>query len=146
MDENLPDFVAHALQQSTPENRHIDLGSVPDSIIEYFNRNNDIDLTGYKFTIDIYAIRHIMKSHGNAVKEEARGQKSVTVEDFGLIYQIVTKSDVVFYDGQNKIGRDVIQFQKLIGDQYIILKEIRTGRKQLALNSMRVIHKKRNQD
>ena len=77
-------------------------------------------------------------------KEESRGQEAVVPEDFELINQVVTTPDIVFYGGKNRIGRDVIQFQKQIGDQYIIVQEIRTGRKQLALNSMRIIKTKRN--
>jgi hypothetical protein len=78
-------------------------------------------------------------------KEQKRGQEAVTIDHFSLIHAIVTEPDVVFYDGKNRIGRDVLQFQKRIGELYIILKEVRTGRKQLALNSMRIIKAKRNQ-
>lgn len=145
MEEVLSEFITYASARTTPENRQIVLGPVPLAVIERIAGENGIDLNEYVFTIDVYAIRHILKSHGNATKEEARGQRAVTAEDFSLIHQIVTEPDVVFYDGKNRIGRDVIQFQKRIGDRYIILKEVRTGRKQLALNSMRIIKARRSQ-
>ena len=85
-----------------------------------------------------------MKSHSNVEKEAARGQKAVSMDDFGLILEVIRQPDIVFYDGKNKIGREVLQFQKQIGEQYVILKEVRTGKKQLALNSMRIIKTKRN--
>ncbi|MBD2751753.1 PBECR3 domain-containing polyvalent protein [Spirosoma validum] len=146
MQEGLSEFIKESLRQSLPENKQIILGTVPDSIVQQVVIECGIDLTNYMFTIDTYAIRHIMKSHGNPQKKEARGQKAITTDDFELIYQIINDSDVVFYDGKNRIGREVIQFQKRIGDRYIILKEVRNGRKQLALNSMRIIKIKRNQD
>lgn len=146
MQESLPEFITESLRQLSPENKQIILGSVPDSIVQQLIIECGVDLTNYVFTIDIYAVRHIMKSHGNSQKEEARGQKAVTANDFELICQIINEPDVVFYDGKNRLGREIIQFQKRVGDRYIILKEVRTGRKQLALNSMRIIKIKRNQD
>ncbi|CAN5674822.1 hypothetical protein BH09BAC4_BH09BAC4_12500 [soil metagenome] len=146
MEESLSDFIAESLKQPVPQNKQIVLGPVPETIVQRLFIESGINLTGFEFTVDIYAIRHIIKSHGNVQKEDARGQKAITAEDFSLIYEVITEPDVIFFDGKNRIGRDVIQFQKRIDDRYIILKEVRTGRKQLALNSMRIIKMKRNQD
>lgn len=146
MQESLSKFIAESLKQLPSENKQILLGPVLDFVVQQLVLESDVDLTDYMFTIDSYAVRHIMKSHGDPQKEEAHGQKAVAADDFELIRQIVNEPDVVFYDGKNRIGRDVIQFQKRIGDHYIILRELRAGRKQLALDSMRIIKIKRNQD
>ncbi len=103
-----------------PDTKQIVLGPVPDLIIQQLISESNIDLTDYVFVIDRYSVRHIMKSHGNAEKEKMRGQRAVTASDFELTYQIVTEPDVVFYNGKNRIGRDVLQFQKRIGEHYII--------------------------
>lgn len=145
MEGPISDFIEYCLQQAQPENKLIVLGQVSEAVVERLIQESNIDLTGYVFTVDVYAVKHILKSHGNAQKEEKRGQRAVEADHFDLIYSIVSEPDVVFYDGKNRIGRDVLQFQKRIGDQYIILKEVRTGRKQLALNGMRIIQAKRNQ-
>ncbi|WP_375446772.1 hypothetical protein [uncultured Fibrella sp.] len=145
MTEDLSEFITYCLSPNPPENKQIVLGPIPLLVIEKVLLDSGIDLTDYVFTIDVYAIRHIMKSHGNKLREEARGQKAITVYDFNLLHGIVSQPDIVFYDGLNRIGRDVLQFQKRIGDLHIILKEVRTGKKQLALNSMRIIKAKWNQ-
>jgi hypothetical protein len=145
MTEQLPDFVVYSLQPVQPENRQLVLGPVADSVVEQLLDTNGVNLSGYVHMVDIYAIRHIMKSHGNEQKEAMRGQKAVSVSDFEQLTVILSEPDVVFYDGRNKIGRDVFQFHKRIGDLYVVLQEVRTGKRQLALNSMRIIRAKRNQ-
>ena len=66
------------------------------------------------------------------------------IEDIKRIFEILTQPDVVFRDGKNKIGLDVIQFQKTIDDRYLAINEVRTGKKMLALNTMRIIKTKKN--
>ena len=145
MSDDLTPFITYCLSPAPPENKQIVLGPIPPHVIEKVLLDSSIDLTNYVFTIDVYAVRHIMRSHGNKLKEEARGQKAITVDDFNLLYTIVSQPDTVFYDGLNRIGREVLQFQKRVDDLHVILKEVRTGKKQLALNSMRLIKTKRNQ-
>jgi hypothetical protein len=125
-------------------NKVVLLGQIPDEIAEKLLTDYDLEVLGFNFSIDVYAIKHILKSHGNVEKELKRGQKSVTTEDIKMIPEIINQPDVVFYDGKNRLGLDVIQFQKMIGDHYLIVKEIRTGKKMLALNSMRIIKTKKN--
>ena len=145
MSDDLTAFITYCLSPDPPENKQIVLGPIPSLVIEKVLLDSSIDLTSYVFTIDVYAVRHIMKSHGNKLKEEVRGQKAITVDDFNLLYDIVSQPDTVFYDGLNRIGREVLQFQKQVGDLHIILKEVRTRKRQLALDSMRIIKTKRNQ-
>jgi hypothetical protein len=97
--------------------------------------------------IDAYAIKHILKNHSDKVKENLRGQNIITEEDLELLPEVLINPDLVFYDGKNNIGKDTFQFQKQIGDKYIVIKEVRSKNKHLALNTMRIILKKeKNQD
>jgi len=97
-----------------------------------------LDLTGHIHTADNYAVRHTMKSHGDAPIEIGRGQIAVTLADFDMIGQIVSSPDDVFADGKNKIGRDVVVFVKVIdGTGYRYVGEIRKKGKRVAMDSMR---------
>jgi hypothetical protein len=81
--------------------------------------------------------RRMRASAGN------RGQEAVTEDDFGLLYQIINCPDNVFFDGRDKFGRDCFQFQIYLKHKYVVIMEVRTGRKQLALKTMRIFTTKK---
>lgn len=96
------------------------------------------DLAGHVHVMDNYAVRHTMRKHGNPDREAMRGQIAVTLKDFTLVGKITSAPDHVFRDGKNGTGRDVIVFAKVInGIGYRYVGEIRPGRKQVAMDSMR---------
>jgi hypothetical protein len=104
-----------------------------------------VDLSDYSFQIDMYAIRHIFKEHSNPQKEEGRGQVVVTEDDIILILEVLEDPDLFFYDGKSRLGKDIFVFQKQIGNRYVIIKEVREGKKRIALHSMRIFKAKENQ-
>ena len=95
----------------------------------------DIDLTGYTRVIDKSGINHTIKNHGNEKKEQSRGQIAITNEDFELIPEII-KSENVIYSGKNDLGKDCLLYEAHIGSLIFYIEEIRTGRKQLCLQTM----------
>lgn len=133
-----------AKTEGTNKNRVTIIGELNYEVAILLSEQSGISLTNYKFSMDVYAIKHILKNHGIPEIEIPKGQIAVTDKDFKLIVDILENPDLVFYDGKNKLGKDVFQFQKMIGDKYIVIKEVRTGKKQLALNSMRIIKKNRH--
>ena len=133
-----------AKTEGTNINKVIIIGELDPQVATILSEQSGILLTNYKFSIDVYAIKHILKNHGIPEIEIPKGQIAVNDKDFELIIDILENPDLVFYDGKNKLGKDVFQFQKMLGDKYIVLKEVRTGKKQLALNSMRIIKKNRH--
>jgi Phage Mu protein F like protein/phage-Barnase-EndoU-ColicinE5/D-RelE like nuclease3 len=91
------------------------------------------NVAGFAGVLDNYAVLHIMKQHGNASKEAARGQLAVTAVDFAHVPLIMAQADAVFDGGATKAGRDTVVFVKEIdGVGYWLLKEVRPGAKQLA--------------
>lgn len=97
-----------------------------------------LDVNGFTRVIDNYGVRHTLKQHGDATKEARRGQLAVTPDDFGLIPMITSHPDSVYSDGKNKIGRDVIVFEKVIdGVGYRHVEELRGKHKLVATDSMR---------
>jgi len=51
--------------------------------------------------------------------------------------------DLILNSGKNKLGKETITFIKQIDNRYVIIQEVRTGRKTVALNSMRKFKTKR---
>jgi valyl-tRNA synthetase len=141
---HLQELLELAKLEEENKNKVLILGEINLEMINFLSEQSGINLENYKFSIDVYAIKHIIKNHSRPEIEVPKGQIPITDKDFYLIIDILENPDLVFYDGKNKLGKDVFQFQKMIGDKYIVIKEVRTGKKQLALNSMRIIKKNRH--
>jgi hypothetical protein len=70
--------------------------------------------------------------------EEKRGQIAITQSDLEKIPDVVYNYDQVAFFGKNKIGRETITFTKEMSDgTTIYVEEMRSGNKELTLNSMR---------
>ncbi|MFZ1751698.1 MAG: hypothetical protein WAU01_15975 [Saprospiraceae bacterium] len=63
--------------------------------------------------IDIYAIKHIIKKHGNQEFEKSRGQDPIKLDDFYLIAELVNDPNSIIFRGKNKLKQDCYEFSKL---------------------------------
>lgn len=127
------------------ENQFIDF-EIRHEIVSEIEKQLSICLIDYKFRIDVYAIRHIFKQHGNDIKEKMRGQIVVTETDISLILDILENSKTVLYDGKSRNNKDIFVFEKQLKNIYIVIVEIRIGKKRIALHSMRILKTKKNQN
>ncbi len=114
----------------------LNLSIVRKSVAERAKEKTGIDISGYKFVIDNFAIIHTFQNHGNENKEKIRNQIAVTSEYLELIPQILKYPDKISDGGINKIGRQVIIFEKLIENNIIYVQECRTKKKELAMQTM----------
>ena len=97
-----------------------------------------LEIEGFTHAVDTSAIRHIRKSHGDVAAEEARGQVAVTDADFESIPDVISTPDKVVFGTENRIGRDQIGYLKKMADgSTLYLEEVRTGKRELAAQSMR---------
>ncbi|KVE31075.1 LPD38 domain-containing protein [Burkholderia sp. TSV86] len=97
-----------------------------------------LDLGSMKHAIDASAIRHIWKQHSNEAKETARGNLPITRDDLEHIPDVVSSPDKIVLGEKNKIGRDLVIYLKRLPDgTTMYLEEVRTGRGELATQSMR---------
>lgn len=100
-------------------------------------RSNGLDLTGYTHTIDGSAVRHVLKRHSDPATETARGQVAITESDLENIPDVISFPDSIAFGAKNDT-RDVIAYAKRLPDGTVLyLEEVRTGRKNLALVTMR---------
>lgn len=97
------------------------------------------DVTGFDFAVGRDAPIHVRNHHGDEVAEGLRGQRAITAKDYAQLPRIADAPDEVRDDGVAGTGRPVVRFIKVIGgEKYIAAFEIRTGRKMLSLQSLRV--------
>jgi thioredoxin-related protein len=131
-------------QSDSNKNEIVTFEPHPD-ILKKMSEQFEKNISDYVFQIDMYAIRHIFKEHSDAKKEEPRGQVAIQESDIILILQVLSEPDLLFYDGKSRLGKDIFVFQKLIDNKYVVIKEIREGKKRIALHSMRIFKAKENQ-
>jgi hypothetical protein len=93
-----------------------------------------LDLSDHKLVLTGDAVRHVVKHHGNAAKERARGQLPVAPADFQLLPALVGAADEIAAAGLSPDGLPVIQTNKSVdGVKYIAFWELRAKRQHMAL-------------
>ncbi|WP_300599094.1 valine--tRNA ligase [Niabella sp.] len=115
------------------------IGSVTPEGAAFLSELTGIEISeGYVHAIDRSGFNHILNNHGNPAIEEGRGQIAITEQDFELIIDVLNQPDEVIASGPNKQQKETITYCKTFEDGTIIyLEEIRTGRQELMLQTMR---------
>jgi len=120
------------------ENRTIRFVPVSETTARAIREAGLRDVSGYTHTADLFSLRHILKEHGDAKSEVARGNLPVTHADIAALPDVVSKPDKLVLGQRNKIGRDVVISLKRMPDgTTLYVEEIRTGARSLAAQSMR---------
>ncbi len=109
-EKQLSELVVLAHQKKV-ENQFITF-EISDNVKIEIQRELGLDCTEYCFQIDVYAIRHIFKEHGNITKETQRGQIPITENDILLIIEVLKTPDIIFSSGKSKLGKDTLTFIK----------------------------------
>lgn len=101
-------------------------------------RKIGLELDGFSHTLDGSAVRHILKSHGNAGREAARGNILITETDIENIPTVLGDPDFLVLGSKSRQGKDQIAYLKKMDDgSTLYFEEVRTGRKRLAALTMR---------
>ena len=102
-----------------------------------------LGLENYTHILDNFSVIHAFKKHGNAQKEVLRGQIAIEIIDFQHIQIIISEYDEIIYGQMNDTGNRLIKYVKAIeGVNYFYVVEIRTGRKEFAMQTFYKRHKK----
>ena len=97
-----------------------------------------LDLEGYVISLDNSGVQHAISRHGDEKEELKRGQMPIKSSDFGILEQAINRPDFVVPDGESRTGRGALLFGKVIdGVGYLLVMEVRSGQRVLALTSMR---------
>ncbi|TAE00119.1 MAG: hypothetical protein EAZ97_06875 [Bacteroidetes bacterium] len=142
MDTNIRDFVDQILADISNKQHKLILGKLTETEVLELESQLGIDLSGYQRILDNFGIKHSLKEHGDAKKEELRGQIGITNEDFEKILEIVSDPDEIETGEKSRLGKDLIKYSKVIENAlFFYVEEIRTGKKELALQT---IYKRKN--
>lgn len=112
------------------------IGSVEDWLVNKATEYG-LDIKGYEHSIDVSAIKHIIKKHGNQSREQARGQVAITEKDIISIPSVVSNPDFIVFGTKTSSGLDGILYVKTMPDgttNYV--EEVRTGKNTLSAKSM----------
>jgi hypothetical protein len=92
---------------------------------------------GFRHGLSRHGVRHMLKSHGDLVRESSRGQIAITREDIKRIPEIIANSHHAQHAGKNGQGLDTIRYFYDGSDgTTTVLEEVRTGRKTLVAMQM----------
>jgi len=134
--KNIKELVEKTFTSKTNEQIKFSIGLINPKLAEKVKEITGLSVDGYEHIIDNFAIKHTILKHGNAKTEEKRGQYAVTLDYFEKIIEVVKNPDDVFDGGINDIGRRVIVYEKNINGIIVYLEEIRTKKRELALQTM----------
>ena len=97
----------------------------------------DVD-DSFTHTADMFAVRHALNRHGDAKTETKQGQLPIGEDDIAAIAQIVGAADALILGAKTPRGQDIVSSLKRLADGTVLyLEEVRSGRKTLAMTSMR---------
>jgi hypothetical protein len=115
------------LDTTEPFHTKIDVCIVPDYLAKLVLEVINIDIANYMITIDNYGISHTLLQHGNPISEAKRGQVAIEKEDFIKWIEVVLQPDkIVLLHNTKRSNLPQIQFEKIIENKKIVVKEIRT--------------------
>ena len=127
--KSIESLVEMALSATNNEQIKFSLGTISKPVAETVKEITGLDVVGYECIIDNFAIKHTILQHGNAAKEEKRGQVAVTLDCFEKIPLVINNPDKISDGGTTKIGRRVIRYEKQINGVIMYVEEIRTKKK-----------------
>ncbi|MDP3009028.1 MAG: hypothetical protein Q8N30_08160, partial [Methylococcales bacterium] len=109
---------------------------VGDDEAEKIKQATDLDVKGYKHTVDSFGIRHAISHHGDDKKEAKHGQIAITPNDISLIPEIVKSPDNIEPAGKDANGNDLIRYSKKQNGTIFYVEEVRVGRLELVSKTM----------
>ncbi|MDR3158604.1 MAG: hypothetical protein LBU11_06265 [Zoogloeaceae bacterium] len=130
--------LARAAGTTSNKNQTVTIAKVSNEAAKEAKDKAALDISGYTHTADMFAVRHTLNQHGDATKEAKRGQIAITSDDIAAIPQAVNAPDARVYGVRNNRGQDLIASIKRLPDgTLLVVEEVRTGRRTLALASIR---------
>lgn len=123
-------------QSKSPVKKAVRFGTVDEQQGKAIQAATGLDVSGYEHSVDNYAIRHALKSHGDPATEAARGQAAITKEDFAKIPDIVASYDTLESVGTDSKGLALIRYGKRYNGLTYYVEEVRDKRGELALKTL----------
>ena len=141
--EKIGQLFDEVLENPTANNaKWLDYIAIDEAEKQFLKAETGLDVDGFSaHAIDASAINHLINRHGEE-GETRPDHLPITREDITLIPWVIKNPDKVEYSGKNDHGLDCIRYEKELDGTVILIEELRTGRKKLAVDSMRKIRSK----
>ena len=130
--------LAQAARAAGNENQTVVLGPVSEREVGLLQREGVAVESGFMHTADMFAVRHALNRHSDPKVEKNRAQIPLTNDDVAEIANAVAAPTAYVLGGKTPRGQDVVGIIKRLDDGTLLyLEEVRSGRKTLAMTSMR---------
>lgn len=119
-------------------NKTVVLGPVSSRQLELLQREGVPVDSGFTHAADMFAVRHALNRHGDAAVEAKQGQLPLGEADIAAVPKIIASADALILGAKTPRGQDIVGSLKRMPDGTVLyLEEVRSGRKTLAMTSMR---------
>jgi hypothetical protein len=130
--------LAQAARAAGNENSTVVLGRLSAQDVSMLQSEGVAVDGGFSHTVDMFAVRHAFNRHGDEKVEAKQGQMPLTDADISAIPQAIESPDAWLLGAKTPRGQDIVGSLKRLPDGTVLyLEEVRSGRKTLAMTSMR---------
>ena len=119
-------------------------GSIPNDLAEVIKEETGIDVPNYNCTLRASEVRKIFDVHGDEAKENNRGQRAITENDFTLIPKVIQSPDKITLSNKLFEGKPVIEFTKVIDGRVVVSAYVSKKHLDLTVQTMYSGKKKGN--
>jgi len=126
-------LVSVALSRKNGNKAFVELGKISTITSQQIEKITGIDVTDWIVNIDESSVRHVMERHGDPITEKKRGQVAVESTDFDRIIEVLDSPDKIELDTKDN---NCLIFSKKMDNNFIIVQELRVGRKKISLKTM----------
>ena len=127
----LDNLVHRAFVDGTRPPCVVEFAPVSDMLAAQIQRVSEMDVRGFRHSLDVFAVRHIFNEHGNPFFEQARGNIAVTREDLARLPEILAEPDSVEFSAKHPRGFKRFVIQKRINGFLFVVEEARGRDRQL---------------
>ncbi|MDI5994417.1 phage minor head protein [Pseudomonas sp. MDMC216] len=132
-------YAARVLRGESPSQipAYRTLGLLPAADVAQVRQVKDLAVDGYDYALDVSAVRHVEKNHGNAKSERARGQRAVSAEDYAMLPRLLNEGGPLIDAGLSRTTSSPLVRRELTVDgvTYVGVFEVRKGRRMLVLQT-----------
>lgn len=107
--EQLLQFISDSIADKTMDKKMY-FGAIPADLASRIKSDTGVNVENFNLSLGSYEVRKILKDHGNAAKEAARGQRAIVADDFGHITDIVLNPTEITLSNQDYMGKPAIIF------------------------------------
>lgn len=107
--EQLSQFISDSIADKTMDKKMY-FGAIPADLASRIKSDTGVNVENFNLSLGSYEVRKILKDHGNAAKEAARGQRAIVADDFGHITDVVLNPTEITLSNQDYMGKPAIIF------------------------------------